>query len=274
MFGTNPLRKQDLSGLIQVKSIFPTIQGEGPFAGESCIFVRLAGCNLRCFFCDTDFEGDTKVYVTVGGLVDAIMNVKPSSRTRLVVFTGGEPFRQNFIPAAQRLIDMYQMVVQVETAGTLWIPEALDLARREFINPPYAPFHIVCSPKTGKVVYEIAHFCTNWKYIIRVGGIDEKDGLPNLSTQVPGKEQKLFRPPREGDTVWLQPCEEYDVSSETCVQGVAHSPEDIGPMSDQKVTGSVRDAARSEANIQLCGQLAMKHGYKVSLQLHKYLHLP
>ena len=38
-----------------VHSIFPTIQGEGPFVGQPAIFIRLAGCNLQCPACDTDY---------------------------------------------------------------------------------------------------------------------------------------------------------------------------------------------------------------------------
>jgi len=58
MFGTNPLSKPiESDGLyLEVQDIFSTIQGEGPFAGKPAVFLRLAGCNLRCFFCDTDFE--------------------------------------------------------------------------------------------------------------------------------------------------------------------------------------------------------------------------
>ena len=40
---------------LQVNSIFYTIQGEGPFAGRPAIFIRLAGCNLQCPGCDTEY---------------------------------------------------------------------------------------------------------------------------------------------------------------------------------------------------------------------------
>ena len=54
---TQPAEKQvKSSGLIlAINSIFYTIQGEGPFAGSPAVFVRLAGCNLQCPMCDTEY---------------------------------------------------------------------------------------------------------------------------------------------------------------------------------------------------------------------------
>lgn len=53
MFGKNPIRTQvlDAGNKLWVQDVFQTIQGEGPFAGQPAVFVRLAGCNLKCFFC-------------------------------------------------------------------------------------------------------------------------------------------------------------------------------------------------------------------------------
>ena len=56
MINKQPIEKREPSyeGTLQVHSIFKTIQGEGPFCGTPCVFVRLAGCNLQCPACDTD----------------------------------------------------------------------------------------------------------------------------------------------------------------------------------------------------------------------------
>ena len=59
MFGRNPTRGQvfdDGTSLTLQGLPWATIQGEGPYAGSPATFIRLWGCNLKCYFCDTDFE--------------------------------------------------------------------------------------------------------------------------------------------------------------------------------------------------------------------------
>jgi len=193
MFGKNKILKQDLNpDSFWVQEIFYTIQGEGPFSGRPAIFVRLAGCNLRCHFCDTDFESST-THLTAEEIVSECIKYP----TNLIVITGGEPFRQNLYELCLKLF-AYDYSIQIETAGTLWQEELDSLADK---------LHIVCSPKTGSVHPAIKKYCKDWKYITKVGDTDLEDGLPNVSTQVKEKPLKLFRP-AEG-TIWLQPMMEY-----------------------------------------------------------------
>ncbi len=137
MRGNNPIRQpvQDDGSQLEVKHIFPTLQGEGPYTGVPSVFVRLGGCNLACSFCDTDFEGFRR---HAGGVVSwsKLKNwrMKTGKRVRnLVVITGGEPLRQNIVPLCESLLAQ-GFKVQIETNGTLWreLPKEVD---------------IVCSPK-------------------------------------------------------------------------------------------------------------------------------
>jgi organic radical activating enzyme len=199
MFGTNPVRKPDYaSDTLWVQKVFRTIQGEGPLAGCPAIFVRLAGCNLRCWFCDTDFES-SDAHLSVDQLLDEINALRMRRAINLVVLTGGEPLRQNIAPLARRLFEQ-GVYVQVETAGIIWPP---DLAPQLV--------HIVCSPKTGKLHPYIIEHCTDYKYIVKAGEQDPLDGLPMLSTQLRGETNHLARPPVSEDiTVWVQPMDEGD----------------------------------------------------------------
>lgn len=104
-----------MSHNLQVIEIFRSIQGESTLAGLPCAFVRLAGCNLHCRWCDTRYaaegEGET-------------MSVKEICRragelsTGLVCVTGGEPLLQEHTPIlVERLLNGGHRV-QVETNGS------------------------------------------------------------------------------------------------------------------------------------------------------------
>jgi len=63
------VERQD--GALEIIDIFPTIQGEGPFAGEPAIFVRLAGCVLQCPLCDTDYTSGRRL-ISIPSLTEEI----------------------------------------------------------------------------------------------------------------------------------------------------------------------------------------------------------
>lgn len=197
MKGANPARPQDQGNgrNLWVQEVFYTLQGEGPFAGHPAVFVRLAGCNLRCFWCDTDFESSDWV-PTLEELQSEIARVRPPN-CDLVVLTGGEPFRQNISPFVRSCLEK-GLRVQIESNGTLWV----DLPESEKLT-------IVCSPKTPKLHPKLAPRIQYMKYVIKAGEQDEQDGLPATSTQIEGKSARLVRPlPHQ--TVYLMPQDEQD----------------------------------------------------------------
>ena len=135
MHGRSPARSQVLDNgqYLWVQEVFYTLQGEGPFSGHPAVFVRLAGCNLKCFWCDTDYE-TSSCKPALGDLLSRIEEVRPD-HCRLVVLTGGEPLRQNIVPLVNKLLEK-DLSIQLETNGTLW----LDL-------PDHRNIFIVCSRK-------------------------------------------------------------------------------------------------------------------------------
>src|SRR5579875_4087648 len=95
--------------------IYKSVQGESSFAGLPCIFVRLAGCNLRCAWCDSE-------YTFKGGYKQSLDEVEASvaalAPVRLVEFTGGEPMLQEreLVPLMERLLASgYELMI--ETSG-------------------------------------------------------------------------------------------------------------------------------------------------------------
>jgi len=199
MFGDNPIRKQVDDDKLWVQSIFYTLQGEGPFAGTPAVFIRLAGCNLRCWWCDTEFESgfqDPDNYQDVATIARQALDL--STPCDLVVLTGGEPLRQNVGPLMDKLLDM-GFRVQVETAGTV-MPDDVPLT--------HPNLYIVCSPKTPKLHKLMVHAAA-WKYIIRADDVDDADGLPIESTQTRGLAVPPARPTNSAP-VFVSPCDEYD----------------------------------------------------------------
>jgi 7-carboxy-7-deazaguanine synthase len=95
--------------------IYRSIQGESSFAGLPCIFVRLAGCNLRCTWCDSEytFSGGYKMSID-----QVLTEVKKLAPVKLVEITGGEPMLQEreVVPLMQCLLDDgYEILL--ETSG-------------------------------------------------------------------------------------------------------------------------------------------------------------
>jgi len=197
MHGRNPARPQELGDgeSLWVQEVFYTLQGEGPFSGCPAVFVRLSGCNLRCFWCDTDFES-SQWRPTLPHLLETIDSVRPQ-HCRLIVITGGEPFRQNIAPLVVSLLAR-EYKVQIETNGTLWVdlPETPDLT-------------IVCSPKTTYLHPQIVRRANAYKYVVGANGHDPANGLPNLSTQDAGRPCTIARPAADAD-VYVMPLHVID----------------------------------------------------------------
>ena len=101
---------------LQVIEIFSSIQGETTRAGLPCAFVRLAGCNLRCAYCDTRYAVEEEG--TPMGLGEVVGRIHRSGM-RLACITGGEPLLQPAaVPLARELVGLGHSVL-VETNGTL-----------------------------------------------------------------------------------------------------------------------------------------------------------
>jgi 7-carboxy-7-deazaguanine synthase len=95
--------------------LYKSVQGESSFAGLPCIFVRLAGCNLRCAWCDSEYTFSGGKPFTADEILAQIEALAPC---KLVEFTGGEPMLQSreLLPLMQRLLaDGYTLMI--ETSG-------------------------------------------------------------------------------------------------------------------------------------------------------------
>lgn len=95
--------------------IYKSVQGESSFAGRPCIFVRLAGCNLRCSWCDSEYTFTGGYKLSEDEIVAEIAKLAP---VKLIELTGGEPLLQEreLVPLMERLLrDGYELMI--ETSG-------------------------------------------------------------------------------------------------------------------------------------------------------------
>jgi 7-carboxy-7-deazaguanine synthase len=106
--------------------LYVSVQGESSFAGLPCIFVRLAGCNLRCSWCDSEYTFHGGEKFTLDQVEEKIAALAP---VKLIEFTGGEPMLQEreLLPMMDRLIAMgYTLMIETSGERSLArVPEAV-----------------------------------------------------------------------------------------------------------------------------------------------------
>lgn len=163
---------------MKVNEIFYSLQGEGRFTGVPAVFVRLSGCNMHCWFCDTSHEEGTQMSV------EEIVSQVLSFPARHVVITGGEPALQ----LDKELSDALHKAgffIQIETNGTVPLKEGVSVD------------WITCSPKVGVreadgVVRERA---------LRLGRIDELKVVMDSEDMDPSRFEEV-----KASEYRLQPC--------------------------------------------------------------------
>lgn len=158
---------------LQLSEYFTSFQGEGPYTGRYALFIRFTGCNLECPFCDTVLKRDKeKLTLTIDDLEKIIIE----GGHRHIVITGGEPLlRIDVLRELKSMFAKHNLIVEVETNGTLPIPEDLydwhfNISPKVWVAEKYKTISIPpkCSFK----------FPTNRKNIPETIAFIEKHKLP------------------------------------------------------------------------------------------------
>jgi 7-carboxy-7-deazaguanine synthase len=216
--------------------LYKSVQGESSFAGLPCIFVRLAGCNLRCAWCDSE-------YTFAGGAKYAPEEVETAihalAPVRLLEFTGGEPMLQEreLLPLMDRLLAQ-GFTLLLETSG-----------ERPLAAVPRAVHKImdVKCPGSG----ESARF-----------------HLPNLDALTPRDEVKFVLTDRADYEFARGSIRQHDLAAR-CGQ-VLLSP------AFSKTPTPARDAANCTLDPKLLVEWMLADGLpaRLSLQIHKFIWEP
>ena len=119
--------------MLELCETFRSLQGEGPLMGRPAFFIRLSGCvQPFCPWCDTPEGLQPGTFIHIDQLMDRL----DLQRDRLVVITGGEPFRQwdQGLHLLEEELLTRELQVQYETSGKLRLPQSTK-------------GEIICSPK-------------------------------------------------------------------------------------------------------------------------------
>lgn len=164
--------------LMKINEIFYSLQGEGHYTGTPAVFVRFAGCNLKCSFCDTDFTSFTEM------TEDDIVREIGQYPTNHIVITGGEPTLQITASLVSKLHEAGKYV-QIETNGTNVLPDGCNID------------WVTCSPKYKAV--RLQHI-DELKVVFEGQDMSQYDGLTAseyrlqpCDTQDEGKNKEILR---------------------------------------------------------------------------------
>ena len=124
---------------MKISEIFRSLQGEGKNQGKPCLFIRLAGCNLNCTWCDTKYSREGGMTMSLDSVLEQVWRVNPP----YVCITGGEPLIQaDALEPLLASLHKRGSEVDIETNGTI------DFSR-------FQPYASVCMdvkcPSSGEV---------------------------------------------------------------------------------------------------------------------------
>ncbi len=129
--------------ILAVNEIFgPTVQGEGKNVGMPCAFLRLAGCNLACVWCDTPYAWDWARFDAKKEIhsrsVESVFEQLMAMKVRSLVVSGGEPMlQQRALYGLTRKLIFEGWWIEIETAGTIK-PMTTEMANQFNVSPKLA----------------------------------------------------------------------------------------------------------------------------------------
>ena len=162
-----------------INEIFYSLQGEGFLAGVPSVFVRLAGCPLRCRWCDTKYAWDqtSGQDYTITEIVQTVLRKESpgqQNQSKLVVVTGGEPMINSDLPQLVQELKAADKHITIETAGIAFIPDlACDLmsispklSNSAPTDPELAAIHQDSRPDLAVLQELIEHYEYQLKFVI------------------------------------------------------------------------------------------------------------
>jgi organic radical activating enzyme len=162
------IKEQTSAHVLPLMEDFYTIQGEGFFQGHAAYFIRLAGCDVGCVWCDVKESWDAAAHPSVS--VNEIVEKAKNSGTPMVVITGGEPAMYDLNVLTQTL-KAEGLQTNIETSGVYPLTGTWDwvcFSPKKFKTPHPSVFSRADELKI--IVYNKSDFSWAEEFASRVSG--------------------------------------------------------------------------------------------------------
>ena len=164
-----------------INEIFHSLQGEGFLAGVPSVFVRLAGCPLRCRWCDTKYAWakEAGVYYSIEKILQAVQQ----AQSKFVVITGGEPMINPELPELIKSLKARGKHITIETAGIAFIPDMpcdlMSISPKLSNSTPADPELAAIHEDSRLDIAVLGELIDNYKYQLKFV-VDSEADLPEI----------------------------------------------------------------------------------------------
>jgi 7-carboxy-7-deazaguanine synthase len=170
---------------MRISEIFYSLQGEGFLAGTPSVFIRLAGCPLRCRWCDTKYAWDE----TAGQhySIEKIAQAVEQARSKFVVITGGEPMMNPDLPQLVQKLKASKKHITIETAGIAFIPalacDLMSISPKSSNSTPDDPKRVKIHEDSRLDIAVLRALIDGYSYQLKFV-VDSEDDLPEIQQTI------------------------------------------------------------------------------------------
>jgi 7-carboxy-7-deazaguanine synthase len=170
---------------MRISEIFYSLQGEGFLAGAPSVFIRLAGCPLRCRWCDTKYAWDQTAgrQYNINQIVQAVQKWP----TKYAVITGGEPMINSELPQLVQQLKASGKHVTIETAGIAFIPDMhcdlMSISPKLSNSTPADPELATVHEDSRLDVAVLRELIDNYEYQLKFV-VDSETDLPEIQQTI------------------------------------------------------------------------------------------
>jgi len=170
---------------MRVNEIFYSLQGEGFLAGVPSVFVRLAGCPLRCRWCDTKYAWDKEAgaHYSIEKIVQSVQRWP----CKFVVITGGEPMINSELPQLTQKLKKSGKYITIETVGIAFMQglacHLMSISPKLSNSTPAEPELAAIHEDSRLDIVVLGELIGNYKYQLKFV-VDSQDDLPEIQQTV------------------------------------------------------------------------------------------